>query len=665
MATRQSLPRAKANTRPAEKAGLLPTKRRTSEQVRADNEEKERRKAADLAAKAAAKNAKVSRIAELEEQMAVNDADEQLVRHTAPPPEPPRSRPRPRLRTGPQLTRTFAVSDLNGAYEDGRQPECTGVVVTNVHKVLAPSGASVTAGDGGYISGSEADNASIEEAVIRSPPKKKQKSAIREAVSANKGLGAAVTKGVTRDKPAQNSSVFIKTWASDVFTQAIRTPFNSRAGTARSSSAPSFTSSSAILASIPVYDSENDSGSNYNGFGNDEDEIIERIAALASPSKAGGIVGLVQPKAEEAEAQPAVRKSRPTTGIRVEPISELDEVQTVPLSTKTTTTRTTANTKARTAKATTTVATNTVATSTNVVATSTNATNAQLPAGVFGRWRSQFVPTYMIFVGGQRDPWNIDDPTAESAIKEAFTVVYPNVPYPQDSVAQQGMFGVLNQRIYEYRGGFGSTALMALHDYLGALPQLNCTDLQQAHLKQMLEKKAFLYEKFDMEMDRVTPYWGGLLRSPFIIQTFAHHFTFTEGAKNVPGFAELTPKGALALSAAAMERAFTLWAEGMIGFNKRGVPIVLPARNARTGKESKIQNAFAEQNWGDAIRLYARSVENLKSGSFAKIVEQAKAFANQTRLASKRHVPMVINCDLDDEMDDRGCLQDLSSDEDA
>ncbi|THG93178.1 hypothetical protein EW026_g7986, partial [Hermanssonia centrifuga] len=412
----------------------------------------------------------------------------------------------------------------------------------------------------------------------------------------------------------------------------------------------------AILASIPVYDSENDSGSNYNGFGNDEDEIIKRIAALASPSKAGRIVGLVQPKAEEAEAQPAVRKSRPTTGIRVEPISELDEVQTVPLSTKTTTTRTTANTKARTAKATATVAT-------NAVATSTNATNAQLPAGVFGRWRSQFVPTYMIFVGGQRDPWNIDDPTAEAAIKEAFTVVYPNVSYPQDSVAQQGMFGVLNQRIYKYCGGFGSTALMALHDYLSALPQLNCTDLQQAHLKQMLEKKAFLYEKFDMEMDHVTPYWGGLLQSPFIIQTFAHHFTFTEGTKNVPGFAELTPKGALALSAAAMERAFTLWAEGMIGFNKRGVPIVLPARNARTGKESKIQNAFAEQNWGDAIHLYARSVENLKSGSFAKIVKQAKAFANQTRLASKRHVPMVINCDLDDKMDNRGCLQDLSSDE--
>ncbi|THG93939.1 hypothetical protein EW026_g7422 [Hermanssonia centrifuga] len=125
--------------RPVEKAGLLPTKRRTSEQVRADNEEKEHRKAADLAAKAAAKNAKVSRIAELEEQMAVNDADEQL------------------------LTRTFAVFDLNGAYEDGRQPKCTGVVVTNAHK-------------------------------------KKQKSAIREAVSAgNMDANIVVINGRTKD----------------------------------------------------------------------------------------------------------------------------------------------------------------------------------------------------------------------------------------------------------------------------------------------------------------------------------------------------------------------------------------------------------------------------------------------------------------------------------
>ncbi len=77
-------------------------------------------------------------------------------------------------------------------------------------------------------------------------------------------------------------------------------------------------------------------------------------------------------------------------------------------------------------------------------------------------------------------------------------------------------------------------------------------------------------------------------------------------------FAELEPKGALAMSAAAVgyfsyiimiitKQAFTLWAEGMIGFNERGLPVVLPACNACTGKESKTLNAFAEQNWGEAI----------------------------------------------------------------
>ncbi|THG93463.1 hypothetical protein EW026_g7782 [Hermanssonia centrifuga] len=603
MATRQSLPRAKANTRPAEKAGLLPTKRRTSEQVRADKEEKEQLKNADLAAKAAANSAKINCIAELEDRMAVDDANEQLMQYVAPPPAPPRPRPRPRLRTGPQLTRTFAVSDLNtGANGGKRQPEPTGVTVTHLDRAqegLVASEALAPVGDAGYISGSEADLESVSAAdeVVQSPPKKKQKASIRGAVSAirqdlqsikNNKVGAAVTKAVTNE-------------------------------------------------------------GDYNGFGKDEDEIVERIAALASPSKAGvrltsnGVVGLVQPK-EGAQAQPVFRKSKLT----VEAISESDEVQIVGQSTAKTKapakTKATANLNTATGAA---IGTTTTA-STITTSAVNNHTNADLPAGVLG----------------QKDPWNIDDPKAEAAIKETFTVIYPNIPYPHDSDAQHDIFGVLNQRVYEYRSGFGSTAIMALHDYLGALPQLNTPELQKQHLLDMLERRAFLYKKFDLEADCVTPYWGGLLRSPFIIQTFAHHFTFTEGAKDVPMLAELEPKGALAMSAAAMERAFTLWAEGMIGFNKRGLLVVLPARNARTGKESKTLNAFAEQNWGEAIRWYVRSVGNMKPGSFTKIVDQAKAFAIQTRLASKRHVPVVLNSEQDDEIDDRGRLQDLTSDED-
>ncbi len=52
----------------------------------------------------------------------------------------------------------------------------------------------------------------------------------------------------------------------------------------------------------------------------------------------------------------------------------------------------------------------------------------------------------------------------------------------------------------------------------------------------------------------------------------------------------------------------------------------------------------------------------MKPGLFAKIMDQAKAFANQTCLASKRHVLVLLNSEQDDEIDDCGRLQDLTSD---
>ncbi len=284
--------------------------------------------------------------------MAIDDANEQLMQHIAPPPAPPHPCPCPCpcLCTGPQLTRTFAVSNLNTGTNGGKcQPEPADVTVTHLDRAqedLVDSEASAPVEDAGYISGSEADleSASTADEVVWSSPKKKQKASICGAVSAIcqdlQSIKVSVTYLIlahqeldadhqtfidveqqsqscchqshdqvchtslffhhvdtqqtdlilfhAQEKPVQNNLVYIKSWASDVFMQAMRTPFNSRAGMARSLlTATSFTSPSAILANIPVYNSESDSEGNYNGFRKDEDKIVERIAVLASPSKAG------------------------------------------------------------------------------------------------------------------------------------------------------------------------------------------------------------------------------------------------------------------------------------------------------------------------------------------------------------------------------------------
>jgi hypothetical protein len=52
--------------------------------------------------------------------------------------------------------------------------------------------------------------------------------------------------------------------------------------------------------------------------------------------------------------------------------------------------------------------------------------------------------------------------------------------------------------------------------------------------------------------------------------------------------------------------------------------------NATTGKDSKDQ-AFTEGNWGGVCRQYLMSINSLREGSLAKIVEKAQEFMKLSR----------------------------------
>jgi len=57
--------------------------------------------------------------------------------------------------------------------------------------------------------------------------------------------------------------------------------------------------------------------------------------------------------------------------------------------------------------------------------------NKDLPDGVHkkDRWHQTFIPTFLLWVGQQADPWNIPDDKVVDALQKIWDVVYKNIPY--------------------------------------------------------------------------------------------------------------------------------------------------------------------------------------------------------------------------------------------
>jgi hypothetical protein len=56
-------------------------------------------------------------------------------------------------------------------------------------------------------------------------------------------------------------------------------------------------------------------------------------------------------------------------------------------------------------------------------------TNQDLPYGTYRSWSNVFIPTYLAFVGAQRNPFTITSEELVGAMQEAWDLIYPSTPY--------------------------------------------------------------------------------------------------------------------------------------------------------------------------------------------------------------------------------------------
>ncbi|TDL13741.1 hypothetical protein BD410DRAFT_846661 [Rickenella mellea] len=264
-------------------------------------------------------------------------------------------------------------------------------------------------------------------------------------------------------------------------------------------------------------------------------------------------------------------------------------------------------------------------------------------------WRPKYITSIYVFAGSHTDPWATKEAALVKASQDCLDKIYGN--HGEKVVMEGPTFFITNQRVMEWRSGFGSTALEVVDLYF-AEEGVNDRDLRKEASTGALKNLRFLYSFAEGDNESV---YRGLFRSEIYLRTLAHHVSAIHGHVCIPALGTeeaLRPRTAMALAATAVERAFTFWTNDDIewvkmidGTKKREVqtqlangtlythmkPTLIPVNKRKT----EISLAF-DSTWKDTTTEYMNSVGNLEDRTVVKIMDAAAKFAKLGRSSASR-----------------------------
>ncbi|KAF7971988.1 hypothetical protein HWV62_19337 [Athelia sp. TMB] len=253
--------------------------------------------------------------------------------------------------------------------------------------------------------------------------------------------------------------------------------------------------------------------------------------------------------------------------------------------------------------------------------------------------------------------------------------------YDDDSIefdAKDPVVAKVAQRLADqFRSPIGSAAIAVLLAYLASDSELRDSDDKRAEwCEMMLQDYRFIYGAAN---DVSPKRWKCPFQAGLIVQTFA---AYISAIKNVPWLEGMypgsdnpdtprpEPRPALALVAAAVERALRYVADGRITLatiedsEKPGGHLIIADVSPTTGRRSAPSVAFSEELWGDSVDDYLNTISRLRKSDMDKIIIAARRFSRITRSheeddgpvqrvhkSSRARIPLNYDDD-DDELED-------------
>ncbi|KIJ06885.1 hypothetical protein PAXINDRAFT_19912, partial [Paxillus involutus ATCC 200175] len=175
--------------------------------------------------------------------------------------------------------------------------------------------------------------------------------------------------------------------------------------------------------------------------------------------------------------------------------------------------------------------------------------NSDLPSGCLTAnvWRRVYISALAHFAAGYQDPWTIHDEDFKNALQLIWDEVYKN-SIKHTVVVGGPVYYVAKQNLRIWRTGFAAAAVTVITAFFAHDSDFKDAEQRTEFSAAMLKKNRFLFEQ-NCGLDKKT--WSGMWRSPFVLQTFAHHFNFIQGCIEIPQLNGKLGGTALALAAAA------------------------------------------------------------------------------------------------------------------
>ncbi|EKM74192.1 hypothetical protein AGABI1DRAFT_95807, partial [Agaricus bisporus var. burnettii JB137-S8] len=241
-------------------------------------------------------------------------------------------------------------------------------------------------------------------------------------------------------------------------------------------------------------------------------------------------------------------------------------------------------------------------------------------------WKDEIMPALFLWVAARKDVWNIpvkelvDALTAicRARVRKTYSLQRDGDTTGEDSVECRLLLKAM-QRLSDWRSGLGFSAMWLVNNLVDEDNGLFADDeARVAWAGYMVDKYRFLYSSLGSHDMMPT----GLFQSQVYVKTLALHLSkfATDDSAWVPGLTYETdnhePWGAMALAAAALERAFCLWKDGdlSIGLVKRASltksrAITFMPKIGPKGVQTTYHTNFSELRWAKSTKKFYKTIE--------------------------------------------------------
>ncbi|KAF8121172.1 hypothetical protein EV363DRAFT_1187180 [Boletus edulis] len=291
--------------------------------------------------------------------------------------------------------------------------------------------------------------------------------------------------------------------------------------------------------------------------------------------------------------------------------------------------------------------------------------NTHLPRGAMidNKWRGILIPTYAKWSGMLNVCWGTKSSSEVEVLQLLWNVIYKD-KIPATVQSDESIHTVATQRIAEWRGGFASASIAMIHSLINSNEAFNSPERQCELANFWLEGNRFLFE--DVTGDSSKDY-KGMWKSRFVLQTFAAHMHFIQGAMDIPIETGLKggrgyPKAALSLAGVAVKRTFVLLRDKALTFEI--IPPTGKGKRKVTGSEKWKANIsgemFKKDFWGHETARYMQSVEKIPPKVWDDIIKTSLQLVKDTLRKPGRGTlsddedddPKVSSDNEDDELND-------------